>query len=134
MSKRELIDEILRLNPTAKPDFLSHFKEKDLQEYLDHLNWLNTPATELVRRPAARAVQECPEPAESNVAVAVADANSETAEACDDTRPEESLAEAPAFEERVATSEVVAVAASDESDEPLPFADQSQEDTQTYLF
>jgi hypothetical protein len=134
MSKRELIDEILRLNPTAKPDFLAHFKEKDLQEYLVHLNWLNSPAIEPDRSPTAGVAQEYAEPSESNVAVAVADADPEMAEASDDMGPEEPLAEAPAFDEPLATSEVVAVAANDESDEPLPFARQSQEDSQTYLF
>ena len=37
MSKRELIDEILRVNRTAKPEFLAEFGEKDLQAYLDRV-------------------------------------------------------------------------------------------------
>jgi hypothetical protein len=37
MSKRQLIDEIGRYNPTALRDFLSKFSEHELQEYLDHL-------------------------------------------------------------------------------------------------
>jgi hypothetical protein len=37
MTKRELIDEIVTRNPTAKPAFLARFEEADLDEYLDHL-------------------------------------------------------------------------------------------------
>ena len=37
MTKRELIDRIRRLNPTARPDFLADFSEDDLQDYLHQL-------------------------------------------------------------------------------------------------
>jgi len=37
MSKRELIDCITRINPTAKPEFLAQFDEQELADYLDHL-------------------------------------------------------------------------------------------------
>jgi hypothetical protein len=37
MTKRELIDEILRFNRTADPEFLSQFDNVELAEYLDHL-------------------------------------------------------------------------------------------------
>ena len=38
MTKRELIDEIMNINHSAKPEFLAHFKETHLVEYLEHLN------------------------------------------------------------------------------------------------
>lgn len=38
MTKRQLIDDIRRHNPTATPQFLAQFEEPALQQYLDHLN------------------------------------------------------------------------------------------------
>jgi len=40
MTKRELIDQITVLNPTAQPDFLADFGDDDLAEYLRHLHWV----------------------------------------------------------------------------------------------
>lgn len=37
MTKRQLIDEIRNLNPTAHPQFLAQFDDEALQQYLDHL-------------------------------------------------------------------------------------------------
>jgi len=37
MSKRELIDYICRINRSAKPEFLAHFTEEQLNAYLEHL-------------------------------------------------------------------------------------------------
>jgi hypothetical protein len=37
MDKRQLIDEIRKINLSAAPRFLEQFEEKDLLEYLDHL-------------------------------------------------------------------------------------------------
>jgi hypothetical protein len=37
MSKGQIIDEIRRLNPTAHPSFLARFDERQLREYLEHL-------------------------------------------------------------------------------------------------
>jgi len=37
MSKRDLIDRIRRLNPTAQPAFLASFNEDDLLAYLHQL-------------------------------------------------------------------------------------------------
>lgn len=42
MTKRELIDDIRRLNPTAKPDFLARFADEELSDYLDHLHFALT--------------------------------------------------------------------------------------------
>ena len=43
MTKRELIDRIMQLNPTATPAFLAKFDEDDLAEYLTHLRWVVAP-------------------------------------------------------------------------------------------
>jgi hypothetical protein len=37
MSKRQLIDDIRNLNPTAMPQFLAQFDEESLKQYLEHL-------------------------------------------------------------------------------------------------
>ncbi|HEY8665581.1 MAG TPA: hypothetical protein VIL86_02900 [Tepidisphaeraceae bacterium] len=37
MTKRQLIDDIRRFNPTAEPQFLLQFEEGDLKQYLQHL-------------------------------------------------------------------------------------------------
>ncbi|MDP6634960.1 MAG: hypothetical protein QGG42_08690 [Phycisphaerae bacterium] len=37
MTKREIIDGILRFNRSADPGFLSQFNSVELAEYLDHL-------------------------------------------------------------------------------------------------
>lgn len=37
MTKRELIDRILRINRSADPGFLAQFNNGELAEYLDHL-------------------------------------------------------------------------------------------------
>lgn len=40
MSKRDMIDRIRRLNPSARPEFLAEFEESDLLEYLRQLSEL----------------------------------------------------------------------------------------------
>jgi hypothetical protein len=37
MNKRQLIDDIRRLNTTARPQFLGQFDEAALRQYLQHL-------------------------------------------------------------------------------------------------
>jgi len=37
MTKRQLIDDIRRYNPTAQPHFLAQFDDEALRQYLDHL-------------------------------------------------------------------------------------------------
>jgi hypothetical protein len=37
MSKREIIDCIIEINRTARPEFLAKFSTEDLDQYLDHL-------------------------------------------------------------------------------------------------
>jgi len=37
MNKRELIDRIMKINHTARPEFLAKFKEEHLTAYLHHL-------------------------------------------------------------------------------------------------
>jgi len=46
MSKRELIDYIREINRSARPEFLAHFSEEDLNAYLEHL--METDLDELV--------------------------------------------------------------------------------------
>jgi hypothetical protein len=37
MSKREIIDCIIEINRTARPEFLAQFSAEDLDKYLDNL-------------------------------------------------------------------------------------------------
>lgn len=37
MSKREIIDRIMHLNRSARPEFLADFHEDDLRMYMEHL-------------------------------------------------------------------------------------------------
>ncbi len=37
MTKREIIDRIIRINPSAKPEFLADFSHECLADYLAHL-------------------------------------------------------------------------------------------------
>jgi len=37
MTKRQIIDRVMRLNATAAPEFLAQFRERDLLDYLRHL-------------------------------------------------------------------------------------------------
>ena len=37
MSKREIIDYILEINKSAKPEFLAQFSKDELDLYLEHL-------------------------------------------------------------------------------------------------
>ncbi|MBV8780501.1 MAG: hypothetical protein JO353_03815 [Phycisphaerae bacterium] len=37
MTKRQIIDDIRRHNPTAQPQFLAQFDAAALQQYLEHL-------------------------------------------------------------------------------------------------
>ena len=51
MTKGELIDEIIHLNPTASSDFLATFDDEDLFEYLLHLKWVVPPTGPTFRFP-----------------------------------------------------------------------------------
>jgi hypothetical protein len=37
MTKRKLIDAIISVNPSARPEFLATFSERQLLQYLQHL-------------------------------------------------------------------------------------------------
>lgn len=37
MTKREIIDRIIEINTSAKPEFLAGFSQESLTEYLTHL-------------------------------------------------------------------------------------------------
>jgi hypothetical protein len=53
MSKRDLIDQIRRLNPTAKPEFLAEFEEQALLAYLRQLSDLDREQSQHVERELA---------------------------------------------------------------------------------
>jgi len=59
MTKRELIDQITVLNPTAHPVFLADFEDHQLAEYLEHLHWVVPDAP--TGSPTEAAVEEAPE-------------------------------------------------------------------------
>ena len=79
MTKRQLIDEITHLNPTAGAAFLADFEDSDLAEYLEHLQWVASPPaqpatpTESAHDAEALAAQAGPPPGEPLTA-GVADA------------------------------------------------------------
>jgi len=43
MTKRQIIDEIITINRTAKPEFLAEFEGAELDRYLEHLQVIGTP-------------------------------------------------------------------------------------------
>jgi len=49
MTKRQLIDEIVHLNPSAGAAFLAEFEDSDLAEYLEHLHWVASPPAQPTR-------------------------------------------------------------------------------------
>jgi len=51
MTKRQLIDAIMRINVSARPEFLAVFSEQELLEYLQHLHAV------MDRRPCWRVYQ-----------------------------------------------------------------------------
>ena len=44
MSKRELIDAIIKHNRTAAPEFLARFAESELKAYLDRVCCVTSPS------------------------------------------------------------------------------------------
>ncbi len=55
MTKRQLIDDIRRLNTTAQPQFLIQFDEAALAQYLEHLQSAQRKHTRITgwRKPQA---------------------------------------------------------------------------------
>lgn len=43
MTKREMIDDIMKINLSAQPEFLADFDDIELEEYLHHLKWVDQP-------------------------------------------------------------------------------------------
>lgn len=43
MTKRQIIDEIITINRSAKPEFLADFEDTELDRYLLHLQVIGTP-------------------------------------------------------------------------------------------
>ncbi len=44
MNKRELIEQIMKLNRSARREFLEGFSERELRDYLDQLSAINVSA------------------------------------------------------------------------------------------
>ncbi|HYE60990.1 MAG TPA: hypothetical protein VD997_03250 [Phycisphaerales bacterium] len=56
LSRAQLVERILELNPTATTEFLSRFTEGALAHYLEHLNVLEDPGIPWVRKGIAPAI------------------------------------------------------------------------------
>jgi hypothetical protein len=56
MTRAQLMDRILELNPSATPQFLGEFSESSLAHYLEHLCVLEEPTIPWVRRGIAPAI------------------------------------------------------------------------------
>jgi hypothetical protein len=56
MTRAQLMDRILELNPTATPQFLGSFSESSLAHYLEHLCVVDEPTMPWVRRGIAPAI------------------------------------------------------------------------------
>jgi hypothetical protein len=54
MTKRQMIDKIMELNPTAEPEFLAQFDDPDLREYLGKLQKAMGAATRSAPKPAPK--------------------------------------------------------------------------------
>ncbi|MBN1344233.1 MAG: hypothetical protein JXQ73_16220 [Phycisphaerae bacterium] len=53
MTKRQIIDAIMRINRTARAEFLAEFSERELLEYLEHLRTVyDLPCHESLPQPA----------------------------------------------------------------------------------
>lgn len=116
MTKRQLIEQITDLNPTAKPAFLAEFKDADLAEYLQHLRWVGQPqhpwqTAQGRSRRGRRAAESAPqEPAAADVSAE------------------------PFQDDPAGLDQPVAVAVGAETDASAPFAeDSSQEESQAWL-
>ncbi|MFW6155275.1 MAG: hypothetical protein ACOC95_08665 [Planctomycetota bacterium] len=60
MTKRQLIDEILLLNRSAKPDFLAQFDPEELEAYLRHLQLARSPRLSATHGQYARYFENVP--------------------------------------------------------------------------
>ncbi len=130
MTKRQLIDRVMELNETAKPEFLARFDEVDLNEYLNHLLVLQTPRLSGEKGRYDRYFANCPSisveprhiPAEQPVEEFVeAEAEAEMETVC--TEP---VCEAPA-EEELQEQEVAAVVAVADSVQEQPVDEYEKE-------
>jgi outer membrane biosynthesis protein TonB len=139
MTKRQLIQEIMLLNPTARPDFLARFGDRDLEEYLRHLRWVLPAAPADDRRreertPAPTADLAAPvedaEPAEPVLLPGGRESQAPESQTPDSASAPEAAPTRPA-DEPVA----VGVAADDQQPSPSSFAeDQEAEQPQSWLY
>jgi hypothetical protein len=56
LSRAQLVERILHLNPTATTEFLSRFTEGALAHYLEHLSVVEDPVAPWVRKGIAPAI------------------------------------------------------------------------------
>ncbi len=56
LSRAQLMERIVQLNPTATPEFLAGFSEGSLAHYLEHLSVMDEPTTPWVRKGIAPAI------------------------------------------------------------------------------
>ncbi|NLF30856.1 MAG: hypothetical protein GX591_08225 [Planctomycetes bacterium] len=60
MTKRQLIDDILLLNRSAKPEFLAQFDVQELEAYLCHLQLARSPRLSAVQGQYAKYFENVP--------------------------------------------------------------------------
>jgi hypothetical protein len=56
LSRAQLIERIMQLNPTATPEFLARFSEAALAHYLEHLSVMDEPTVPWIRRGISPAI------------------------------------------------------------------------------
>jgi hypothetical protein len=56
LSRAQLLERIVQLNPTATPEFLAGFTESSLAHYLEHLCVVDEPTVPWVRKGIAPAI------------------------------------------------------------------------------
>lgn len=112
MTKRQIIDEILTLNRSAKPEFLAGFEDTDLDQYLRHLRVARTPRLSGDPHRYDKYFEDLPTIGRAGPAVAVVESDDVPAET-----PEDAAAEP------IASPEGAAVAASAGVRNRPPFAE-----------
>lgn len=151
MTKRQLIDEIITINHTAKPGFLARFEEKQLNEYLQHLEAVRAPRLSgdasrydkyFANTPTIAAPKSAGPPRRASGPKARIRKDNASGrqdggaskyfspDADDEQTP---VVGAEQFEDRSAEPTAVGVAASSKQNTQSPFAD-AQEDSESWLF
>ena len=77
MTKRQIIDEIIEINRSAKAEFLAEFEAEELDAYLQHLRAAQTPR-ELYWKPKQGGPSVQPQPADEEALVSETSLNEPT--------------------------------------------------------